>query len=295
MDLHRSQPLALRPGRFTIRIPGAARCAVLDEHNRRLKIYGLRSSLELAHLSEAIRDAHESGATKVILYATTTDRVGWAEAGFTLEGTILGYFGDGGDADIWSSFRIGERRNESERVEHDRVVEAARACERRTARLADRFRCRPGTVDDAAQIAALMRETFREYPDPISPRGVARAIENRSRHFRVVRDESDAIVASASAEIDHANRSAELTDCATRPDARGNGLMSVILQALERDLDDDFGIVDHYTLARADEVAMNCAFAKLGWTYTGRLVNNCRMPNGWESMNIWCRPKTIAD
>ena len=48
-------------------------------------------------------------------------------------------------------------------------------------------------------------------------------------------------------------------------------------------------IHDLYTLARADEVGMNCVFAKLGYAYTGRLVNNCRMPNGWESMNIWCK------
>jgi hypothetical protein len=34
---------------------------------------------------------------------------------------------------------------------------------------------------------------------------------------------------------------------------------------------------------------VNCAFAKLGYKYTGRLVNNCRMPTGWESMNVWCK------
>lgn len=170
-------------------------------------------------------------------------------------------------------------------------MEIARGCEPRTARLADDFQCEPGFPRDAEEIAGLMSSTFREYPDPITPEGVARAIDDGTRHFRVVRDRSRAIVASASAEIDAARRSAELTDCATVPSARGKGLMSVILQALEGDLDRDLGIRSHYTLARADETAMNCAFAKLGWLYTGRLVNNCRMPNGWESMNIWCRAK----
>ena len=65
--------------------------------------------------------------------------------------------------------------------------------------------------------------------------------------------------------------------------------MAYILRQLERALVADFGITDLYTIARADEVGMNCVFSKLGWVYTGRLVNNCRMPNGWESMNIWCR------
>jgi hypothetical protein len=65
--------------------------------------------------------------------------------------------------------------------------------------------------------------------------------------------------------------------------------MSVILRNLERDLADEFGITDVYTIARANQAGMNCSFAKLGYTYTGRLVNNCRMPEGYESMNVWCR------
>jgi putative beta-lysine N-acetyltransferase len=103
------------------------------------------------------------------------------------------------------------------------------------------------------------------------------------------------MAAVASAEIDGARRNAEMTDCATRPSERGRGLMVWILRALERDLAREEGIIDLYTLARADEVGMNCAFAKLGYDYTGRLVNNCRMPNGWESMNVWCRTASAAD
>ena len=57
----------------------------------------------------------------------------------------------------------------------------------------------------------------------------------------------------------------------------------------ENDIADLYGITDLYTLARADEIGMNCVFRKLGYDFCGRLVNNCRMPNGWESMNVWCK------
>jgi RimJ/RimL family protein N-acetyltransferase len=62
-----------------------------------------------------------------------------------------------------------------------------------------------------------------------------------------------------------------------------------LLHRLEDDMFGDFGIRDLYTLARADEVGMNRALARLGYAYTGRLVNDCRMPNGWESLNVWCK------
>ena len=80
-----------------------------------------------------------------------------------------------------------------------------------------------------------------------------------------------------------------MTDCATRPDQRGGGHMAYLLHRLAQDVRKERGITDLYTLARADEVGMNCVFGKLGYVYTGRLVNNCRMPNGWESMNVWCK------
>ncbi len=65
--------------------------------------------------------------------------------------------------------------------------------------------------------------------------------------------------------------------------------MARLLFRLELDVFEHCGISDFYTLARACEVSMNCVFAKLGYGYTGRLVNNCRMPTGWESMNVWCK------
>ena len=101
------------------------------------------------------------------------------------------------------------------------------------------------------------------------------------------------MVAAASAEIDHCNKNAEMTDCATRPSARGQGLMAYLLWMLENDLQELYNITDLYTIARADEVGMNCVFSKLGYIYDGRLVNNCRMPNGWESMNVWCRQTSL--
>ncbi|MBE0565138.1 MAG: GNAT family N-acetyltransferase, partial [Krumholzibacteria bacterium] len=148
--------------------------------------------------------------------------------------------------------------------------------------------------DDAEAVSALLRRVFPDYPTPTDPATVRRQIARGDNVYRLMLDADGRLAAAASAEIDHRRRSAELTDCATSPEHRGAGLMAWLLRQLERDVVRDFGITDLYTIARADEVGMNCVFSKLGWIYTGRLVNNCRMPGGWESMNLWCRPDAGA-
>lgn len=270
-----------------VRTPEGVRPIVFDRHNRRVKIYEIESPDEIRS-STLLADAEAGGFTKVVVYARDGDADDWKELGFVNEGTIRGFFADRADATIWSRFLDDERAVHPRSEEHDQHVEIARSCESSPPVLAEEFTCEIGSEEDAETIASLMEGIFTEYPDAISPEWVTEAIREGTRHFRVVRDSSGEIIASASAEIDKENRSAELTDCATRPAARGKGLMRYILTELQNDMIER-GITDLYTLARSDELSMNCAFSKLGWTYEGRLVNNCRMPNGWESMNIWCR------
>lgn len=288
MNSTTTSPFSLsRADRF--RTPGGIRRIVHDEHNLRLKLYGLRSSTELSSAAAVIDETSARGVSKLIVYARPGDDEGWRRAGLLHEGTIRRYFADGGDAEIWSRFTTKERRRTKATADQDRTVEIARALEATPPELAKGYRCEIATREDAGAIAGLMKRVFSRYPETIDAKSIASAIDEGEKHFRVARDGSGHIVASASAEIDSRNRSAELTDCATDPDARGRGLMRFILRALEIDLRERFRNTDVYTLARADEPAMNCAFAKLGYDYTGRLVNNCHMPNGWESMNIWCR------
>ena len=272
-----------------VRAPSGIFPAVFDSRNERLKLYGPTRVEDLTYASELINRTRDRGASKLIVYAVPGGHDGWRDLGFVFEGTIEGYFPDHVDAKIWSRFSGGERAVERDVEEHEETIRIATACAATSATLDEAFISDVAGPEDADEIASLMSRIFPDYPEPISSQWVVRSIGEETRRFRISRDGSGRIVASASAEIDHRNRSAELTDCATDPDARGRGLMRYLLQELEGDVSRLWGITDLYTLARADEVAMNCAFAKLGYHYTGRLVNNCRMPNGWESMNIWCR------
>ncbi len=86
---------------------------------------------------------------------------------------------------------------------------------------------------------------------------------------------------------------AELTDCATRPDQRGNGYMQAILTDLMNDLR-ELEYPTAFTLARARIPGMNIAFQRLGFDLCGTMPQSCRIGEGIEDMNIWSRPLAIA-
>jgi len=142
-----------------------------------------------------------------------------------------------------------------------------------------------GTVEDAPEIADLIAQTFDQYPTPSgNPEYIAETIAEGTP-FRVVR-RGEEVVACASADLVTEARTAELTDCATLPDARGRGYLQAILQDLMGDLR-EMDYPTAFTLARARIVGVNLAFQRLGFGYRGRMTRSCRIGDGLEDMNVW--------
>lgn len=277
---------------------GATRELVFDPHNRRLKLFRLGpDDLQrpgVRYWRDAL-DADGCPYTKLIVYGLPGREMEWVRRGYVREGVILGYFADGRDAWIWSAFADGPRDLAPRDAEHDAIVELAGAKPAARPTLPEGYRCRTAGPADAGAVAALLQDTFSAYPSPLDLDTVRARLEADDCRYRLAVTAEGELAAAAAAEIDLERRSAELTDCATVPEHRGAGLMAYLLHRLERDLAHEMDITDVYTIARADEVGMNCVFSKLGFVYTGRLVNNCRMPGGWESMNLWCRGPAEAD
>ncbi|HDQ99946.1 MAG TPA: putative beta-lysine N-acetyltransferase [candidate division WOR-3 bacterium] len=141
---------------------------------------------------------------------------------------------------------------------------------------------------DASALAALYRETFDSYPFPVDdPAHIRRAMRDETL-FAGVWDGA-LLVAAASAEMDREGGNAEMTDFATRPARRGRSLAGNLLGFLERRATER-GIRTAYTIARAASVGMNVVFARLGYRWAGRLVNNTNIAGRLESMNVWFRP-----
>ncbi len=269
--------------------------AVVDPYNERLKLYELSGSTLLEGLAATPNEAafpsvSPSTINKVTAYALPGDEALWSGLGFEHEAVIEGFYQGGQDAHLWAAYSEAERAESTRELDHRLGVTVAQGkAPLAEPALADNFSSRLANSEDAPAIADLLQQTFEDYPSPIEDQLIAHQIETQNNAFRVVLDSSGELAAAASAELDHERAAAEMTDCATRLDYRGHGLMAYLLHRLERDIAERFAITDLYTIARADEIAMNCVFSKLGYRFTGRLRNNCRMPNGWESMNVWCK------
>lgn len=255
---------------------------ILDARNERLKLLDAQPS-DFESLGPA-----PTRVGKVIAYARPGSAPRWRELGLTFEGSIAGFFRDGTEARLWTAYPQEARRREANREEIEAISRLARSRSQVPCpRLPAGYLTELAWGESARDIACLLRDTFSDYPDSLEVADIQRAIRRRDKLYRLIWRQGGPLISVASAEIDRERLCAEMTDCATRPEHRGKGLMAYLLAQLEQDVLRWTGIVHLYTLARAGEPGMNCVFAKLGYSHSGRLINNCRMPTGWESMNIW--------
>ncbi|MBN2798854.1 MAG: GNAT family N-acetyltransferase [Deltaproteobacteria bacterium] len=141
--------------------------------------------------------------------------------------------------------------------------------------------------EHAPLVAALVAEAFRYYPTPTGDPAYVRDQVEAGVPFRLLMDGGQP-VAVASADLDRAALTAEITDCVVLPSHRRQGLM----RALIRDLMGDLRGMDYptaFTLARAVVPGINLAFRGMGFAYRGRMLRSCRIGDGLEDMNVWSR------
>lgn len=225
---------------------------------------------------------------RVMVFARAALAEGLAAAGLAQQARAAGFYRGGEDCVVFGA-ALDAARAQLEHAEGVGKVQQILSTPRDPAKAS-----RPmvpterAQEDDAPAIAKLMAATFTHYP---TPSGVPDYIATQLREgtpFRVVR-EADEVVACASADLVRDAQTAELTDCATRPDQRGRGLMQALLAGLCDDLR-ELGYPTAFTLARAHVPGVNLAFARLGFDYGGVLPSACRIGGGLEDITVWSRP-----
>ncbi len=262
----------------------------LDGINRRVKLkrYRFEGREALAALGEyLISLARSQGFGKILAESREADWERFLGRGFALEGIIPGYFA-GADGYFLSYF-IEPDRQQSSRLElENEILEAVLDADLVEPEVHERFTIAPATDEDVEEMAELFGAIFDTYPTPLNqPDYIRQQMRDEEAIFRVVREDGR-VVSAAAAEVDWANRHAELTDCATYPEYRGEGLMLAILRDLEQELHRrDVGCL--FSLARASSYGMNLVLRRLGYRYRGRMINNCHICGDWEDMNVWVK------
>lgn len=261
----------------------------LDLTNNRLKVLSVGAA-DYSKLAEWIKGvAGEKNLGKILFNSRKDGCLDLESAGFVLEGTIPGFFN--GEQAYCYSFFINPARSRSPYLEEEdkilRDVCAKKAPERREAILPPGYILREVREDDVENLVSLYKNVFASYPSPLFDPGYVKEVMKKHVYYLAVFDKG-VPVSAGSAEMDLINRNAEITDLATHPHARGLGLITVLMKALETQMRERrFNCL--YSLCRAGVPGVNRALYKLGYTFQGRLINNCHIGGRFEDMNIWVK------
>lgn len=148
-----------------------------------------------------------------------------------------------------------------------------------------RYRTRLCTPADCLEMAQLFRRVFPSYPFPIhDPDFLAQTMADKVCYAGSWR--GDNLAALASAEYAAEEGHAEMTDFATAPEHRRQGLAARLLAVMEEEMHRR-GIGLAYTIARAVSAGINISFARAGYHHAGTLINNTQICGRIESMNVW--------
>jgi putative beta-lysine N-acetyltransferase len=231
--------------------------------------------------------ALQNGYGKIVAKIPAWAWPAFASRDYLKEAAVPCFFNGRTDGYFIAKYFSASRRNDP------RMEETLRALLKGGRRPADRDGRSRGSqhavaacrASDAVEMSALYGEAFQSYPFPIhQPAYLTRLIDEGVGYFGVRK--SGRLVAVAAAEIDPRAENAEMTDFATRPEWRGNGLAKRLLRHMESTVAAK-GIKTAYTIARAGSEGMNRVFMRQGYQYAGWLTNNTQIGGRIESMLVW--------
>jgi putative beta-lysine N-acetyltransferase len=233
--------------------------------------------------------------SKMTIFTQPDKELSWVARGFLKEGLVLGFFPDGRDAHVWTLYGDAQREFALRDAAQDRLLTVARDTKIEQPMPPKDMECRIAVAEDSVSIEDFFRKNSERVPDLFDRLFIREAMVTGSRRYMLLVDARGDLAAVAAAEIDHRLQTAAITDCTIRSDLTGRNDTTYLVVELERSLKRDCGIWNLYALVNASRLDMNRVFVKLGYVFSGRLVNHLRLLKGWESLNMWCLPSEVAD
>ncbi|MBO8137777.1 MAG: putative beta-lysine N-acetyltransferase [Desulfotomaculum sp.] len=264
---------------------------VVDGFNKRLKVSSYQGA-DMEGFVNALKNiAVKHELEKIIFNAKGVNKEILLKLGFSEEGSIPGFFA-GEDCYCLSLFLTEERARSNYLDKEDKILQDITSSKKtiKDKPFPSGLVMKTAQKEDADKLVELYRSIFTTYPSPLLDVNYVQLVINDSVFFVAVFD-GGKIVSAASAEVDIENKNAEITDCATLPDYRGQGLLTKVITELENEMWAR-GIHTLYSLARAGSYGMNAALHKLNYKFTGRMINNCHIAGRLEDMNIWVKLKS---
>lgn len=206
---------------------------------------------------------------------------------YKIEASIPFFCNDEETGLFLGKFLQKNRQNSSDREIIQSVLKTAeeKAALADTPALPEEMQWRICVPDDAEEMAEAYRHIFETYPFPIrDPDYLRETMADNVVYFAV--ECEGKIVSLASSDVYKEDGHAEMTDFATLPEYRRNGLATFLLSVMEEEMRRQ-GLKLSYTIARSLSYGMNITFSRMGYRYSGTLLNNTNISGRLESMNVW--------
>lgn len=225
------------------------------------------------------------------------------ENGYVIEASVPKLYNDSEDGLFMGKFFTAERKEMKETEEVNSIL-AGCIAKTEPAQINNpintpintpgaEFHYKSCSSEDIPQMVEVYKRVFETYPFPIhDPQFLQECMHNNVKYFGIWHNGQ--AVALSSAEIDSSAQNAEMTDFATLPYYRDKGFAVFLLSLMEEYIR-DIGISTAYTIARSLSYGMNAAFARMGYSFGGTLVNNTNISGNFESMNVWYKPLVLAE
>lgn len=207
---------------------------------------------------------------------------------YLIEAYIPGFYKNKTDCVFVSKFLTEKRKqfNSNELSDFSQLVKTSEVSSKLKYKNSLKYILEKLGQDDIEEITGVFRKVFKTYPFPIyNPKYIEQTMLSHNMNYFGVRDGGKLIGVSTS-EVDIGNSNTEMTDFAVLPEYRGQNLAFHMLAKMEQDVKYS-GIETAYTIARLKEPGMCKTFLKMGYKYTGTLINNTNICGSVESMNIF--------
>jgi len=256
-------------------------------HNDR--IYLMRLNTNDTHgLFAALDDmALKNGYGKIFAKIPEPEWNAFKSADYIKEAVVPGFFAGKTDGFFIAKYFCIRRKKAQNLEKLKRLVKqtgegSANNMHGRGRAIWDVVLCNPS---DAAEMSAIYQRVFTSYPFPIQKPAYLKRMMKEDVLYYCIRIEGR-IAAIAAAEVDFANKNAEMTDFATLPEWRGMGLAGMLLNYMDEKAR-ELGAKTAYTIARAVSNGMNYVFQNSGYNYSGLLKNNSQICGSIQSMTVW--------
>jgi beta-lysine N6-acetyltransferase len=238
-------------------------------------------------ITNLIEIAEKNGYSKIFVKVPLSQAETFIVAGFEVEAAVAKMYNGKEDAMMLGYYLDENRKIEEDSKKFKSIVSLSvrKGKNPVITPLSKKYTIRKCVEEDVEPMAKIYGAVFDTYPFPIdTPEYLLETMRSHVAYFGI--EAKDGLIALASAEMDADSQSVEMTDFATLPDRRGKGFAVHLLEEMET-FCKDLNYKTAYTIARAVSPGMNITFAKLGYRYGGRLINNTNISGKIESMNIW--------